>query len=265
MNTPMTRCRFSISVTCTTNADSNDEAIRLQRPIAVRRLGWRLTIASLAWVMGAIAPWHTMMPLHAEEGDGVVFRDSFDKGADRWQPTDAKKWKITETEDGNPVYHLLGKSDYNPPHRSPHSVSLIKDLKVASFVMTARVRTLQTSRGHRDMCVFFNYQDPAHFYYVHLGEKTDPHSNQIFVVDDAARLAISETTNQGTPWSDDQWHQVKIVRHADDGLIEIYFDNMDKPQMVAHDKRFGAGQIGLGSFDDLGQWDDVVIRQTGQK
>lgn len=194
----------------------------------------------------------------------IQIEEDFESGASRWSPTDEKKWKITkiETDDGgvNHVYHLLGKSDYTPPHRSPHSISLLRGVIVGDFELTARVKTLQTSRAHRDMCLFFGYQNPGQFYYVHLGERTDDHANQIFVVDDAARVKISDKTNPGTPWKDDTWHTVKVVRRIADGTIEIYFDDMDTPHMVAKDKRFQWGQIGLGSFDDLGMWDDVRLQ-----
>ena len=197
----------------------------------------------------------------ADEPQKIVVQDDFEAGANHWQPTDDKKWKVTRVE-GNNVYHLLGKSDYQPPHRSPHSVSLLKDVRVSDFVMTAKVQTLQSSRAHRDMCLFFGYQDPAHFYYVHLGQKTDPHANQIFIVNDAPRIKISEKTNDGTPWKDQTWHDVKVVRKVEDGMIEIYFDDMDTPQIVAHDKTFVWGQVGLGSFDDFGMWDDFELRGT---
>lgn len=195
----------------------------------------------------------------AEEPLPLVYQDDFESGTNNWQPTEAAKWKITE-EGGNHVYHLLGKSDYQPPHRSPHSISILKDIVVADFEFTVKVKTLQSSRAHRDMCLFFGYQDAANFYYVHLGEKTDPHANQIFIVNDAPRTKISEITNKGTPWKDRVFHQVKIVRNVETGLIEVYFDNMETPQMVTHDKTFTWGQIGLGSFDDLGQWDDLILR-----
>ncbi len=200
----------------------------------------------------------SLSPLIAEETLPVVFQEDFENGVKNWKPSDAKKWKLSE-ENGNHVYHLLGKSDYQPPHRSPHSLSLVKDVVVSDFALIAKVKTLQTSRAHRDMCLFFGYQDPANFYYVHLGQKTDPHANQIFIVNDAPRIKISEKTNAGTPWKDGTWHQVKVVRRTSDGLIEIYFDNMEKPQISAHDNTFTWGQIGLGSFDDLGQWDDVQL------
>ena len=185
--------------------------------------------------------------------------EDFESGTSRWLPTDAAKWRITEGDTGSRVYELMGKSNYDPPVRSPHSISILRDVDVVDFQLTIEVKTLQTSRAHRDMCLIFGYQDPAHFYYVHLGQATDPHANQIFVVDGAPRVAISETTNEGTPWRDGAWHKVKLIRRADEGRIDVYFDDMETPQMTATDHRFGNGHVGLGSFDDLGQWDNLRL------
>lgn len=190
----------------------------------------------------------------------LVFEEDFENGADRWEPTDANAWKVIESPRGK-VYNLFEQSKYRPPHRSPHNISLVKDLYVGDFVLQAKVRTTTRDYGHRDMCLFFGYQDPAHFYYVHLGQKTDDHANQIFIVNDAPRVKISSKTTPGTPW-DDEWHDVKIVRRTEDGTIEVYFDDMENPVMVAHDTTFTWGRVGLGSFDDTGLWDDIRLHGT---
>lgn len=197
-------------------------------------------------------------PLFAAEPP-LIFRDDFSEGAGGWLPTDARAWKVSDV-DGDPAFEILGGSNYAPPHRSPVNIAIREGGLAGDFVFTARVMTKQTSRGHRDMCVVFGYQDPANFYYVHLGEKTDPHSNQIFLVHNAPRVAISEQASEGTPWKDSTWHQVKIVRTVATGLVEVYFDNMEKPTHVAHDKTFTWGRIGIGTFDDKGLWDDVEVR-----
>ena len=190
----------------------------------------------------------------------VLFTDDFSEGADHWTPTDAKAWKITKLEDGNAVYENVGGSKYDPPHRSPKNIALLNDVVVGDFVLTAKVMTKQTSRAHRDMCLFFGYQDPANFYYIHLGEKKDDHANQIFLVNEAPRIKISEKASAGTPWKDETWHTVRVVRKVDDGLIEIYFDDMETPTHVAHDENFTWGKIGIGTFDDKGLWDDIELR-----
>jgi hypothetical protein len=188
----------------------------------------------------------------------LVFEDDFSKGADRWQPSDADAWKVIDTGKGK-AYSQFRQSKYTPPHRSPFNFSLVKDLSLGDFVFEARVQTTARDYPHRDMCLFFGYQDAAHFYYVHLGQKTDDHANQIFIVNNAPRTKISTKTTDGTKW-DDQWHQVKLVRTVADGAVSVYFDDMKTPVMTATDKTFTWGQVGVGSFDDTGNWADVKIR-----
>lgn len=190
-----------------------------------------------------------------------ILAEDFESGAQRWEPTDPQAWKVTEI-DGNHVYSQHKKSKYNPPVRSPHNRALLKDVVVGDFVLTAKVQSTIKDYGHRDMCLFFGYQDPAHFYYVHLGKKMDDHANQIFIVNDKPRTKISTKTTDGTPW-DDAWHDVKLVRDVKTGKIEVYYDDMENPVMTATDKTFIWGQVGLGSFDDTGNWDEVVL--FGQK
>jgi hypothetical protein len=192
----------------------------------------------------------------------LVFQDNFEKDAvggpaARWEPTDPAAWKVVESARGH-AYSLFQQSKYKPPHRSPFNFSLAKDATVSDFVLDARVLSTKPDYNHRDMCLVFGYQDPAHFYYVHFGKKTDDHANQIFIVDDAPRTKISTKTSPGTDW-DDNWHQVRIVRTVDDGRIDVYFDDMKTPVMQATNKRFTWGRVGLGTFDDIGDWDDVKL------
>ena len=49
------------------------------------------------------------------------------------------------------------------------------------------------------------------------------------------------------------------MREVESGLIEVYFDDMETPTHVAHNKEFAWGQIGLGTFDDKGLWDDIEL------
>jgi len=197
-------------------------------------------------------------PLPAAEPLPVLLNEDFEAGAERWEPTDADAWKVIDQE-GNRVYSLHGKSRYKPPHRSPRNIALLKDVTVGDFELTAKVQSTIKDYNHRDMCLFFGYQDAGHFYYVHLGKKTDDHANQIFIVNGAARTKISTRTTSGTPWND-AWHEVKIVRDVASGLIEVYYDDTETPAMTASDKTFAWGRVGLGSFDDTGNWDDVRLR-----
>jgi hypothetical protein len=216
--------------------------------------------------------------LRAAETDlPLILQEGFEQGMARWQPTDDPVngvWKVVEQAGragvppfGTRVNHVLrvtGQSKYEPPHRSPHSIVWLKDIIVKDFILTARVQNTNPNAGpHRDLCFFWGYQDPAHFYYVHLGAQPDPAACQIFIVNDAPRTAITVQEAKGTPWTNG-WHHVKVVRRVADGTMEVYFDDMEKPLMTAKDTKFGAGRIGLGTFDDNGNFDDVVLRGDKQ-
>jgi hypothetical protein len=190
----------------------------------------------------------------------LVFREDFENGADNWQPLDAKSWEVRKKPEGQ-VYSLIRDSQYKPPYRSPVNVALLEDVTVSDFVLDARLQSTVPDYGHRSLVLVFGYQDPAHFYYVHFGKVTDDHANQIFIVNDAPRVKISTKTTPGTNW-DDAWHRVRIVRDVASGKIEVYFDDLKSPVMTAEDKTFTWGRIGIGAFDDLGNFDDLELRGT---
>lgn len=187
----------------------------------------------------------------------LVFSDNFEHGSQRWETTDAASWSLNR-ENGNQVFGINKRiSDYQPVHRSPHNIALIKDVQVQNFVLIYRVKSTKDTGGHRDCCTFFGYQDPKHFYYVHLGARPDPHSGQFMIVHDAPRKAMTENTKE-VPW-DDQWHTVKVVRDSSAGTMAVYFDDMEQPHMQVVDKTFGKGRVGIGSFDDMNDFDDVRL------
>jgi hypothetical protein len=208
----------------------------------------------------------TGSPIAAAESElPLLLHEDFERGIERWQTTDPvgaePVWKIIEVgKPGNHALRVTGTSKYQPPHRSPHSITLLKDVVVGDFELTARVQETNVNAGpHRDLCIFWGYQDPSHFYYVHFGAQADPHACQIFIVNDAPRKMITVNQAKGTPWTED-WHEVKVVRRVDDGTIAVYFDDLEKPFMTAKDKTFTWGQIGVGTFDDHGNFDDITLR-----
>ena len=195
----------------------------------------------------------------AETSGGLplVFSDDFEQGTDGWETTDDSAWELHDNGDGKAFGLNRRTSNYKPEVRSPHNIALIKDVKVADFVLKLKVKSTLDTGGHRDCCIFFNYQDPTHFYYVHLGARPDPHSGQIMIVNGAPRVALTKN-KKPTPW-DEGWHDVEVVRDTKKGTIEIYFDDMDTPHMTTTDKTFGKGRVGIGSFDDMNDFDAVRL------
>jgi hypothetical protein len=197
----------------------------------------------------------------AEPALPLVFEESFAEGVSRWQPTDPEAWTLSR--DGNRAVWGLNrrKSDYQPKVRSPHNIALVKNINLTDTVITFEVKSTLDTGNHRDCCVFFNYRDAEHFYYVHLGARPDPNSGQIMIVDGAPRRPLTENTRP-VPWDDD-WHVVKLERDAEGGRIAVYFDDMDRPLMEATDRTFTTGQVGIGSFDDMNNFANVKVYGRG--
>jgi hypothetical protein len=230
------------------------------------RVGVLVVLSALAWSGVATGSRAQAEPKPAGELLGrplVFFSDFEDESLARFQFTDAKAWRIATdagkraTDDGKWALELFQQSQFEPPVRSPLNRALVADLAVDSFVLDVALQSTKKDYNHRDLCLFFGYQDDAHLYYVHFGKQTDPHANQIFIVDGKPRLKISTETTAGTPWTN-AWHHARLVRESD-GTIEVYFDDMEKPAMRAKDATFGKGLVGVGSFDDTGKFDRLAI------
>ena len=226
--------------------------------------------AALAWPLlfwgacSAILPGRADDPGPAPQAAAdwpLAYQDDFERDEPSgWDFTDKAAWRITRVDDRHGrVLEQFRQSQYQPAVRSPLNIALVQGHDLADFVLDVDVRSTGRDYGHRDLCLFFGYQDPSHFYYVHLGKQADAAANSIFRVDGKPRVSIAEQRTQGTPWTEG-WHHVRIVRSIQDGLIQVYFDDLMTPAMSAHDRTFTHGRLGLGSFDDTGMFDGLRIR-----
>jgi len=213
-----------------------------------------LIFASFSFFVGI-----TMSALGQEKKP--FFTEDFEQGKDRWEMTDPNVWTVSTDDKGNHLLCLTGSSQYEPAVRSPKSIALLKDIELEDFTLIVNAKQTGKEYGHRDLCFFFGYQDPKHFYYAHLATKADEHAHSIFLVNDAPRVSIAKERTNGIDWGQD-FHQIKIVRDTKSGRIEVYYDDMTKPIMVAEDKTFLKGRMGLGTFDDTGCFDNLQIWNT---
>lgn len=172
--------------------------------------------------------------------------------------TDPKAWKL-EQNDKEAYLDLHGKSKYKYKVRSPYNIALIKTHKFKSFILDVKMKQTGKEYGHRDMCLFYNFQNRSQYYYTHIATKADKNAHNIFIVNNKDRTNIAKKTTKGFDWGKDKWQHVRIKRDADAGLIEVYVKDMKTPMMVAEDKSFGSGYIGFGSFDDTGRIKDIKI------
>ena len=160
-------------------------------------------------------------------------------------------------EGGALLLKVAGKPE--GPIRKPARWAIVKSEDWSEVAFGGRVRCdAAVERMGRDVLLFFGYQSPTRFYYVHLSNETTGTHNGIFLVKDADRRRIDEPT--GVPkLMDAEWHDVRVVRDPDKGTIEVYFDRDKAPVLTAKDKSLKEGRIGFGSFDDTAAFADIVI------
>jgi len=192
------------------------------------------------------------------KGYKVVYEQSFDdeNAMNTFVFTQEDKWILSDGKKGKAL-EFTGISQYQPPFRSPHTFGFIKDLVVGSFVLEADLLQTGKEYGHRDMCIAFGFQDPAHFYYAHMATAMDDNAHQIMLVNNAPRKKISTFTTKGVDWGKEKWNRVRLERNIEDGTTKVFFNGTLIEE--AKDTTFGKGHIGFGSFDDSGKIDNIKI------
>ncbi|MFK7739155.1 MAG: hypothetical protein AB8H80_02440 [Planctomycetota bacterium] len=158
-----------------------------------------------------------------------------------------------------------GQQRYAPPHRSPHSIALLRGIEVRDFDLECELLQSGPEEPHRDICMFFGFESPQRYYYVHLAPRPDPHAHNIFCVDEAPRVALSPVPTGGIRWGDGEWHHVRIERRVDLGTIAVYWDRQPDPILIARSPTIEWGGVGFGSFDNSGRMRKLVVRAKGSR
>jgi hypothetical protein len=173
----------------------------------------------------------------------------------RFEDPAAWDWQIQE---GVTTLVLEKPSHYKPEFRRPLNLAWYQGNSFDSFVMSGELRLDSFNQGNNDLCLAFGRVDESKFYYAHLGESADNVHLHLHIVDQADRRAITTDRGKTIPWRPNQWHRFKLVRDSSDGRIAVWFE--DQLILESIDKTFTHVEIGLGSFDDLGAFRNVVIQ-----
>jgi hypothetical protein len=185
----------------------------------------------------------------------IQFTDNFSsRTLDHWQFPYPEDWVIG-TEGKLHFLHMLRDREPLEPRR-PVQFALLKGVNVGSFTLQTRVR-----REKHSVMIVFNYVDSLHFYYTHLsvdpGKKVDVH-NGIFIIDGGPRRRIAGM--EASPvLPDKNWHTIRVERDIHSGSIKVFVDAEHSPRFSVVDHTFTCGQIGLGSFDETGDFTDVRL------
>ena len=174
-----------------------------------------------------------------------------------WTVPDAADWKIG-SDDGSSVLHLLvGKEPPANVPRRPMQFAIANTRDFHAVRIDADVRPL----GHSLMIVFA-YRDAEHFNYAHMSIDTavqQPHHNGIFHVYGGERVRISSEQGPQTFAQSNRWYHVALNWHGATGEVNVQVNGTDVPALHAVDLSLRSGKVGLGSFDETGDFKNVRI------
>jgi hypothetical protein len=184
-----------------------------------------------------------------------------DHGIEDWNAYGTGSWEITEITVKGKVLHLH-KSGSIPekPLRRPANLLLLPGDPQGPFTLDLDVRTLQMKDKGADICLFYAVQDAVHYAYVHLSNDSDGKVHQVIMrVDGTAKTRTRIHQEERPPPSlTGEWQHVRLVRD-DEGNVKVYVDDMTSPVMTTQNSPAIQGRIGIGSFNDRAQFDNITL------
>lgn len=212
-------------------------------------------------VLALAALWTIQACRPGGQAPSRVVTSDFETGtAEGWSPSDPSHWRVADDQ-GSKVYELTAVGSQGPV-RAPTSYSILAGRDASAFEFAGRMKCYtDPAVPGRDMCVFFHYQDPTHFYYVHFSAESAEVHNIIGLVNGADRVKINAEPVGGSVFrlTDRAWHRFKVTCDGSTGEIRAYLDDMATPILTARDRTLTHGLVGVGSFDDTGAFDDLTL------
>ena len=220
----------------------------MRKPVGINSLAILLAGVSL------IAVHAVSVRSEAQHGNtstaSLPIRDDFNTGhLNAWEMPFPEDWEILK--EGSIDYLHMKRNRAPGVPRRPLQFARLRGVEVGSFILNVEVRRVGGS-----MIVVFNYVDTLHFYYVHLSENPGTEvavHNGIFIVDGGDRRRIAGL-DAAAALPDRSWHDVRIVRNVLSGSTQVFLNKETRPRFSVLDRTFTRGQIGLGSFDETGDF-----------
>jgi hypothetical protein len=175
-----------------------------------------------------------------------------------------QKWTITTPASdwsvGDNLLQLKTSSEPIPgqPRRPTHYALL--DSKPYSKVTVEG----EFKRNGRSLIIVYAYQNESHFNYAHISSdnavKQNVH-NGMFHVFGGERVRMSSLEGPASFTTQD-WTPVKLVWDGATGQAYVEVNGKRNPSLTATDMSLKWGQVGLGSFDETGDFRNIKVTGT---
>lgn len=180
----------------------------------------------------------------------------FDK---TWTVPNSQDWQVV-VDEGKPMLRLLVGREPAPGPRRPSQFALLTMPLASKVTLEADVRPTK-----RSLIIIYAYKDAAHFDYVHFSLDTgvkQPVHNGVFHVYGGERVRISNPAGVAAFSAIDRWYHVKVEWDGASGEVQGFVDGQAIPALHAVDLSLTEGRVGIGSFDETGDFKDVRVRAT---
>jgi hypothetical protein len=175
--------------------------------------------------------------------------DSFDR---HWTVQRAADWSV---ENGALRLIVPGVVPPGIPRR-PQRFALADTRPFRSVTVDAEVK-----RNQRSLIVVFAWQDEAHYNYAHISSDAaakQPVHNGLFHVFGGERVRMSPLDGPASLLTA-EWTPVKLTFDGDSGRCYVEVNGKRNPSLEAVDMSLRWGRVGLGSFDETGDFRRVRI------
>jgi len=177
------------------------------------------------------------------------------KNIEQWELEGTGTWHI---DNGKLILSKAGIPA--GPIRRPAALAILKTKPLLRATIEAEIlSTASPDVARRDLDFVVGYESPTRFYYIHLSATNDDVHNGIFLVNNADRKRIDSVT--GKPLlTDFTWRRVRVERDGRSGRIAVFMDASRTPAMQATDTTIVRGRVGVGSFDDTGEFRKIMVK-----
>jgi hypothetical protein len=173
----------------------------------------------------------------------------------QWSVPDGGDWEI-QKDNGAAVLHMkIGREPLASGPRRPFQFAVADTQPFGKVTVEADIRPLK-----RSVIIVYDYRDSGHFNYAHISADIKaPVHNGIFHVYGGERVRISPQRGPAAFPEINRWYHVKLVADGSSGKVDVTVDGKAVPALQAVDLSLTTGKVGIGSFDETGDFKNVKI------
>lgn len=175
-----------------------------------------------------------------------------------WTVENPSDWTVE-----NDVLRLLVKGE--PPAgqpRRPTKIALLNSQPFRKVTVEGDVK-----RNGRSVILVYGWQDPSHYNYAHISSDTAVKQNVhngMFHIFGGERVRISLLNGPASLETTD-WTPVKLVFDGETGRCYVEVNGKRNPSLEAVDLSLRWGRVGLGSFDETGDFRNFKVSGAMQQ